>query len=1031
MFELFKKNSGQDTRIAELEKRVNKLEKKLNSLSEKEIIESDNKKNKKAKKETVTSTVSNDRVKELEKQAKERKAENKEKIIAEIMEKTGWSHKRASSQVKDARKRCGITTKEYNEYEFYNIPVEEQTEKYEEIKAEIKKEKAAKRAKKNDGYIQTVMDASGWDRETAIAKMNHSKKMMGVSYEHYSIYRFWELTDEEQKEYFCKGDADLLREKYNTNKEILRIFMNKDLFCKNFDKFLGRPWLGTEHMELDEFKKVFGGYNKLIYKPRAMSGGHGIEVFEYDDTTIEELYHKLSSMPVGIIEGYVVQHEEMKKLSLNCVNTIRVVTIQTFDDVPGVEKGKVNFVYAGLRMGQGNSHVDNLHSGGMIAVINMDTGIVETDAVNFANHVFKEHPDTKVTIKGFKIPYFEEMKKMIEEAGKDIPGYFGWDVAITENGPIIIEMNTHPGADGLQTPYIPEKKGVRCVVEKYLGEPSPLEDEDDRVPETPYGTKISAIMKEGIEFYWKKLEVADGYEVYRSYQKEGPFERIAVIEKRSIGTYIDADFDHSKKEVYYTVCSFVESKNGTRKKSILVEAKPACFREEMVIEREATYMYSGSERSIRAFVGWGEPENTEWSSDNEEVATITSEGIIKAIATGECTISCLDKDTGKSASAKVVVNRKACEPLTEIESKYYFDKEANCWDSKENNGANDAVLMMVGDMMCGKRQMLKQYSEETGWNFNDSYEYVKDITKTADFSIGNLETLLAAGWPYMLDETYIDNMNNCNATSRYLDAVRYGGFDAVVMANNHNCDGGTKAVEETLEQVEKYELAHTGLFADDSEDRFFLANVNGIKVGFVSYISKSTGFNGKDANWSEEEKERILNIFTAEKAARDIQACKAAGAEYVIAYMHWGYKNFRNVVKHQYEEAQAVADAGADYIVGSNPHVVQAYDEIVAEDGRVVPCAYSIGNFQAVMKQVKGNRDSVIMRIRLKKDEQGKVQLVENNYIPCYTYTTCGNSSWAPVSVNLNMNMNAIRKNRKSIRARIVETVGDKIKPYK
>ena len=112
--------------------------------------------------------------------------------------------------------------------------------------------------------------------------------------------------------------------------------------------------------------------------------------------------------------------------------------------------------------------------------------------------------------------------------------------------------------------------------------------------------------------------------------------------------------------------------------------------------------------------------------------------------------------------------------------------------------------------------------------------------------MGNLETLLAPGWPYMLDEAYIDNKNNCNASSRYLDAVRYGGFDAVAMANNHNCDGGKTALLETIRQVraiiEKYnpacELEVDGGIAPDTAPLVVNAGANVLVAGSAVYGAK-------------------------------------------------------------------------------------------------------------------------------------------------------------------------------------------------
>lgn len=56
--------------------------------------------------------------------------------------------------------------------------------------------------------------------------------------------------------------------------------------------------------------------------------------------------------------------------------------------------------------------------------------------------VFYRHPETGIVFDGFQIPYFNEVKNIIIKASAlfDLP-LLGWDVAITPNGPVIIEVN--------------------------------------------------------------------------------------------------------------------------------------------------------------------------------------------------------------------------------------------------------------------------------------------------------------------------------------------------------------------------------------------------------------------------------------------------------------------------------------------------------------------------------------------------------------------------------------------------------------
>lgn len=548
----------------------------------------------------------------------------------------------------------------------------------------------------------------------------------------------------------------------------------------------------------------------------------------------------------------------------------------------------------------------------------------------------------------------------------------------------------------------------------------------EEFPDTPYGPKISKITNSGIEFYWKKVEVAHGYEIFRSYDENGEFKKIGENNSRTKGEYVDNKFNKNKKLVYYKARSYLNMKDGTRNYSDFTKTAVAQYRDDMLIERDVVYMYDGAKRLLHVFYGWGEVSDAKWQSADNAVARVEQDGTIYALATGETDIICSSNKIGKSVSVKVVVNRKSMKPLDTGKRRFVYNPQTEVWENPAAAKSDDAIIMMVGDLMCGATQTKNQYTEENGYSYNDSYRFVKNTTAESDFAVGNLETLMAPGWPYMIDESYIDNKNNCNNPSRYLDAVLYGGFDGVTMANNHNCDGGVRALMETIDEVELRNIPYTGVFKSKNDKRYMLVDINGIKVGFLAYVSKFTGFNGKDKGWTD--KNSYLNIFDAKKAEMDIKACKEEGAEYIIAYMHWGQKNYKSITKEQALEAQKVADAGVDYIVGANPHMVQVYDEITTEDGRKVPCFYSTGNFQAFMNQIPGNRDSVMVRIRLNKNEDGKVVLTENGYIPYHTYKLVENCFLAPMAASKVYDKHLKVMGRNRYYNRISTAIGEKIK---
>ena len=101
-----------------------------------------------------------------------------------------------------------------------------------------------------------------------------------------------------------------------------------------------------------------------------------------------------------------------------------------------------------MRFGVGNSPVDNASSGGFFVGINLNDGTLKSSGLfmlEYGGGKIHEHPNSGFKFEGFKIPYFKEACKEVVNAVKIIPDRFiGWDVAIAQNGPMIVEANWDP-----------------------------------------------------------------------------------------------------------------------------------------------------------------------------------------------------------------------------------------------------------------------------------------------------------------------------------------------------------------------------------------------------------------------------------------------------------------------------------------------------------------------------------------------------------------------------------------------------------
>lgn len=398
---------------------------------------------------------------------KENRKQQREHCILYTMDETGWDYEYAVEQIKDSKERLGITYSEYEKAKLFNVAKEEQEKAYSEYK---KKQKKAAKRENHEEYLKIVMERTGWDRDYANAKIEDTSKRTGCTTKEYVMYKLYERTDEEQETFYLAGHQHTLHVKYAASKEFVQLIRDKEMTNNFFSEYVRRPWCVNKKVSFEEFCTVFKDSSRVIYKPVGGHCGYGVEAFDLKAENLSDVYEKLASLPTGVVEEYINQHAEMKKLCPSSVNSLRFVTISS-DTVPVGQEGKrLDVVYSIVRIGRGDSIVDNLHSGGMVANVNLETGVLETHGADHRNNVYITHPDTGTVIKGFKVPYFKEALEMVKEAieTKNVEGYLGWDIAIGENGPMLLEVNNRPGADGLQTAHAQEGRGMKHVMQKYM-----------------------------------------------------------------------------------------------------------------------------------------------------------------------------------------------------------------------------------------------------------------------------------------------------------------------------------------------------------------------------------------------------------------------------------------------------------------------------------------------------------------------------------------------------------------------------------
>jgi hypothetical protein len=152
-----------------------------------------------------------------------------------------------------------------------------------------------------------------------------------------------------------------------------------------------------------------------------------------------------------LIQPRLRVHRSIADLSNGALCTIRALTCLD-------ERGRPELVAAVLRMAIGaNTTVDNIHAGGIAAAIDLDSGELgpASDLGMDARLGWLErHPDTGGLIRGRRLELWPGVRDLAVRAHEAFADrvYVGWDIGLTDRGPVLVEGNIAPDVDLMQRP---------------------------------------------------------------------------------------------------------------------------------------------------------------------------------------------------------------------------------------------------------------------------------------------------------------------------------------------------------------------------------------------------------------------------------------------------------------------------------------------------------------------------------------------------------------------------------------------------
>jgi hypothetical protein len=169
-----------------------------------------------------------------------------------------------------------------------------------------------------------------------------------------------------------------------------------------------------------------------------------------------------------IAQPRISSHEAIQQISApGVVATIRAVTCMV--------EGRPKLLFTCLRIPVGDNVTDNFSHGSLgnlTAPINPKTGEIGV-CRGSTNKKWPEitevvcHPDTGNRIAGVRIPMWAEVLDLLDRGQRSLPllRTLGWDIAVTGNGPLVVETNATYDVDVIQVSH---QRGIGDVLVPWL-----------------------------------------------------------------------------------------------------------------------------------------------------------------------------------------------------------------------------------------------------------------------------------------------------------------------------------------------------------------------------------------------------------------------------------------------------------------------------------------------------------------------------------------------------------------------------------
>ena len=286
--------------------------------------------------------------------------------------------------------------------------------------------------------------------------------------------------------------------------------------------------------------------------------------------------------------------------------------------------------------------------------------------------------------------------------------------------------------------------------------------------------------------------------------------------------------------------------------------------------------------------------------------------------------------------------------------------------------AREASLYFTGDIIMhrpvkGSAQLHEERDPVTGQTLNNGgydmrFSRIAPYLAGGDLVMGNME------FPIMPPYASISFV--FNGPPVVLQAMKKAGFNAVTIANNHIMDQEPGGVANTMMELDRAGIPFIGAGRNATEccsGRTY--RIRDITVG----ITAATDLINREI--PPLKGGLTINRFADPAFVESVRSLRTR-CEFLVAVIHGGDEYRTEPSARDLNLYRAVADAGADVIIGHHPHVLQRTDLLQRTGGGTTLVFYSLGNFIS-NQSGPGTRDSAVVRLFLERQKEKITSRVE------------------------------------------------------